>query len=68
MPKRMQLTVVLRDDSPMHFEDPPTHRTVVLLLTDEQNRKLQLREIGQSMGRPMYEKFSYCILEEVADV
>jgi len=68
MYKRMQLTVVLRDESPMEVEDPPTHRTVVLLLTDEQNRKLELREIGHSMGRPMYENFSYCILEEAADV
>lgn len=67
MSKRMKLTVVFRDDEPLNVESPPTYRTVVLLLTDEQNRKLAPMEVGHFKGQPTYEKFAYCILEEAAN-
>lgn len=71
MSRRMKLTVVMRDESPMvHFNDPPCHRTVVLELTDEQNAKLKPRPIGRMSvgGGEMYESIAYYILEEDANV
>jgi len=60
----MKLTVVFRDESPMVVaNDPPTHRTVSFLLTDEQVQMLAARPTGYS---DMVERIAYYILEDVA--
>lgn len=59
-----QLTVVIRDDSPMiHCNDSPRYRTVRLTLTPEQREALKLRCTGSSGGAAIYEEVSMCILE-----
>lgn len=65
--RKMKLTVVFRNEMPMFVaNDPPTHRTVVLQLTDEQVAKLAPRPIGH-MGAhgELYEDIAYYILEKV---
>ena len=59
-----QLTVVIRDDSPLiHCNDGPSYRTVRLTLTPEQENALMLRCTGFSGGRPHHESVSQLILE-----
>lgn len=71
MSRRMKLTVAMRDESPMvHFNDPPTYRTVVIELTEEQVAKISPRPIGCTSvhGVQMHESIAYYILEEAANV
>lgn len=64
MPATNKLTVVLRDDGPMHYcQDPPIHRTVQITLTDEQMGKLALHMTHQSGGQLFYESISSCFIE-----
>ena len=61
------MTVVIRDESPLiHLNEPVSHRTVKILLTEEQRKALELRQVGINMGSPIYESYSMCILEESA--
>lgn len=61
--RKMKLTVVFRNEMPMIVaNDPPTHRTVVLQLTDEQVAKLAPRPSGYA---DLYESIAYYILEDV---
>ena len=59
----MKLTVIIRDPAPMvHMGESPTHRTVVIELTEEQASKIQLKKTSNSPE--MFEEISMCILEE----
>ena len=58
------LTVLIRDAGPMiNFQDPPTHRSVRIHLTDEQVDSLALQCTGTSGGNPIYEDISSCFIE-----
>lgn len=57
MPKL--LTVILRNEGPLHINEPCSYRRVSLTLTDEQRMALELRSIG-SLGT---EQVSSCFLE-----
>ena len=65
--RKMKLTVVFRNEMPMlAFNDTPTHRTVVLRLTDEQVAKLTPRSIGHyGPAGELRESIAYYILEDV---
>lgn len=67
LPEETKLTVVIRNLGPMFYaEEPPTHRTVQIQLTDEQLEKLRLK-VTHGFGYPsidQYEEISNCFLEE----
>lgn len=59
-----RLTVVIRNEAPMLFcQDPPTHRTVQIELTEPQVFALRLRWIGHSAGTDYHESVSQCFFE-----
>lgn len=59
-----QLTVIIRDDSPMmHCNDSPSYRSVSILLTDEQILKLGLKLTDTVSGTNHYESISKCFIE-----
>ncbi len=60
-PKNMprSITVVIRDESPLHINEPCSYRRVTIELTDAQRIALEMRNLG-SMGR---EQPSNCFLE-----
>lgn len=62
----MQLTVIMRDDSPMwHANDCPKYRTVRIALTAEQCEAIKPKIVGcKGNDSPLYEEISMCILEE----
>lgn len=62
----MQLTVIMRDDSPMwHANDCPKYRTVRITLTAEQCEAITPKAVGyKGDGSTFYEEISMCILEE----
>lgn len=60
----MKLTVIIRDDSPLIFcGDSPSYRTVVIELTADQKKAIELRKTGVSCGNEIYESYSSTILE-----
>lgn len=64
LPKSRFLTVIIRDNSPFIFmQEPPTHRSVTIELTDEQLNSLKLNYIGVSCGQEYYESISKAFLE-----
>jgi hypothetical protein len=63
-PAATQLTVIVRDYSPVVFmEDPVRHRSVRIALTPEQVEQLALRWTGTQGGSSLYEEISHCFLE-----
>lgn len=63
--KEYSLTVLIRDPGPMEFlQEPCTVRRVTFPLTAEQNRQLELQEVGTSGGRKLHEQIRECFLEE----
>lgn len=59
-----QLTVIIRDDSPLIFcDDFPVYRSVTINLTDDQIQKLKLRWIGERNRENFYETISECFIE-----
>jgi hypothetical protein len=59
-----ELTVIIRDNSPMIFlQDTPTYRSVKLFLNDEQMEQLVLNYIGTSCGTDYFEEISKCFIE-----
>ncbi len=68
--KLTQLTVVIRDDTPLIYAgDRPSYRTVTIPLTEEQQELLCLYETHSSTDNkentriPYYEEISLAILE-----
>lgn len=57
------LTVVIRDDGPLSFDDCPSYRSVRLELTENQRQMLALRQFGYCGGQPQYEEISRCFIE-----
>lgn len=63
----LSLIVIIRDESPLlHLNEPVSHRTIKIRLTEEQHEALKLRQIGTDRGAPIFEAYSMCILEESA--
>ena len=59
-----ELTVIIRDDSPLIFcDDSPTYRSVTINLTNEQLQKLKLRWIGERNRKNFHETISKCFIE-----
>ncbi len=62
------LTVVIRNPSPfIHMQEPPTHRTVRLVLTDEQRELLSMRWVGSSGKVQHFEEIASIIDEPVEE-
>ena len=60
----MKLTVIFRNDAPMVcVGDSPSYRTVVINLTPDQERQLELRQTYKSGKTQYYEDISKAILE-----
>ena len=55
----IELTVIIRDESPLYIEEPCTYRRVTIKLTDEQRSALELK----SFGHQNREQISRCLLE-----
>ena len=63
-PKPIQLTVIIRNPSNfIHMQEPNTFRSVRIVLTEDQARKLELRQCGCIGMKPYYEEISQCFLE-----
>lgn len=59
-----KLTVIIRDDAPMVFcGDSPSYRTVVINLTEDQIKKIELRATGKSGSDVYHEAISRVIVE-----
>lgn len=62
------LTVIIRNDAPMHYAgDSPTYRSVKIELTEEQKKKIGLRWIGCQSVLDEFEEISQCFLESNND-
>ena len=60
----MQLTVIIRDVSPVIFcNDHPAYRRVTFDLTEEQSKKINLKVTGSNGGCEIKEEISQCFLE-----
>jgi hypothetical protein len=58
------LTVIIRDIGPLiHLQEPPTHRSVQITLTDEQRTALALQWTGSNCGVDHYEEIGQCFIE-----
>jgi hypothetical protein len=61
---KVKLTVVIRDESPfLHLQEPVTHRSVVIWLTEGQLDQLALHCTGRIGGSDLFESLSQCFLE-----
>ncbi len=62
----MKLTVIIIDDSPLRHEESQIRRSVQFELTEEQERKLLMRETGwyNSPEEPTGKKFTFERIEQ----
>lgn len=66
-PKNQKLTVIIRDVSPLTvLQEPVTHRTVSIELTEAQLEQLKLKCTGMNYGEPIYEDISRCFFENAS--
>jgi hypothetical protein len=58
------LTVIIRDDAPMHYaNDSPTYRSVQIKLTIEQQAQLRLQKTFTCHNFTIHETISKCFIE-----
>lgn len=59
------LRVIIRDAAPLAImQEPVSHRSVSIELTDEQMERLRLHSHGSAGGAPIYEEVSLVFFEE----